>query len=482
MMEAQPFEKAEIGAGIGWMFNHLPAILWQRRLYVIVSFLVLFVAGLITAYSLPTMYRSTATLLVQTQQLDTDVVDAPGTGEIEQRIARIRERVLSRGDLISLIEQFGLYPEDRRDEPMSYVVDTMRQATTVGALAGDIGGSADSKDLIALNMSFDYPEPSQAQAVLQSYVTRFLQMDSESVEDQANVTVRFLQDQALKLQGQIAQIESQITELKARNGAALAGGASMTFMDTGSYTAQIANLENQNRQLLLQSRTGGGGGLAEAEAALAALRATYSDDHPDVVLARERIAALRQMGAQAGAAGNSVIQEQIRANNASIAQLTAARSAAMARANAAMAGQARAPAIMEEAMQMESRASGLREQYRKVSADLLRAQNSARLANEQRAERLSLVEPPNLPDRPHWPNRPLVIAAAAAAGLALGLVLALGVELMARPMRSPSQLRALGLPVLGVVPVLESEARSKRRFLRWPFRIWPFRKREKRFA
>lgn len=105
----------------------------------------------------------------------------------------------------------------------------------------------------------------------------------------------------------------------------------------------------------------------------------------------------------------------------------------------------------------------------------MRAQNSARLANEQRAERLSLVEPPNLPDRPHWPNRPLMIAGGAAAGLALGLLLALGVELLARPMRSPNQVQALGLPVLGVVPVLRPEARRKRRF-----RL--FRKREPRFA
>jgi polysaccharide biosynthesis transport protein len=405
-----------------------------------------------------------------------DVVEAPGTGQIEERIAKIREQVLSRGDLISLIEQNDLYPAERRSKPMSYVVDKMREATTVGALAGGIGGSTDAKNgVIAIKMDFDYPDPSKAQAVMQAYVTQFLRMDSEQVEDQANLTVRFLEDQALKLGGQIRALEGRITAIKASNGSALAGAGGPTFVDTGSYTAQIASLESQNRQLIAQSSGGvADPQLAAAQAALAAAEAMYSDRHPDVIAARERLASLKR-GTPAAETGLSpIVKEQIRANNTMIAQLAASRDAAVARANAAMSGQARAPAILEQAMQLENQASGLREQYREVSKNLLKAQSSARLANEQRAERLSLVEPPNLPDAPHWPNWSLVIGAGAAAGLGFGLLLALLLELLNRPMRSPAQIQSMGLPVLGVVPVLQPNSRKKR------FGI--FRKREARLA
>ncbi len=476
-MIEQKIERTEGGGGGIWILNHLPAILWHRRYYVISTIALLFLAGIITAYSLPTLYRSAATMLVESQDLPTNIVEAPGTGKIEERIARIREQVLSRGDLISLIEQNDLYPSERGSKPMSYVVDKMRKATTVGALAGDIGqAGGNASNVIAITMSFDYPEPAKAQAVMQGYVTQFLRMDSDEVEDQANLTVRFLQDQATKLQAQISQIEGQITALKASNGAALAGAGMPTFTDTGSYSAQITSLENQNRQLLAQSRSGEGRNpqLVQAETQLAVALANYSETHPDVALARERLEALRRATSNSQSEGNSAILEQIKANNAAIAQLTAARNAAISRASAALAGQSRAPAILERAMQLESRASTLREQYREVAANLLKAQNSARLANEQRAERLSLVEPPNLPDRPHWPNRPLLIAAGAAAGLALGFLLALAIELLSRPMRSPNQLAAMGLPVLGVVPVLEPKKPRKR------FRI--FKSREARFA
>jgi uncharacterized protein involved in exopolysaccharide biosynthesis len=199
MIEPSGLEPVDRSGGGGWLINHLPAILWHRRFYVIIPAVLLFLIGLVTAYVLPTLYRSTATLLVESQDLSTDIVEAPGTGQIEERIAKIREQVLSRGDLISLIEQNNLYPSERRSKPMSVVVDKMRKATTVGALAGDIGQSGGSKaNVIAITMSYDYPDATKAQAVMQSYVTQFLRMDSDEVEDQANLTVRFHIEQATK--------------------------------------------------------------------------------------------------------------------------------------------------------------------------------------------------------------------------------------------------------------------------------------------
>ena len=266
-----------------------------------------------------------------------------------------------------------------------------------------------------------------------------------------------------------------MTGLKARNGAALASSGGPSWIDTGSFSAQITSLQNENRQLIAQSRrpATSNNALSAAEAALASAQAQYSDTHPDVVAARERVNQLRKM-APSNSDGTSAIQEQIESNNAAIHQLMEQRDSTLARANAAIAGQARAPAIMEQAMQLESKASNLRNQYQQVSENLMKAQNSARMASEQRAERLSLVEPANLPDRPFSPNRPLMIAAGAAAGLGLGLLLALGLELLTRPVRSPRQLEQVGLPVIGVVPLIKAKPR--------PRRIMAFLSREKRIA
>ena len=462
--------------GPTWMVNHLPVIMWQRRYYVLVCLVALLLAATIAAFALPTTYRSTATLLVQSQDLPTTLVDAPTNGAIEQRIARIREQVLSRGDLIQLIEQNDLYTDDRRSKPLSKIIEKMRHATTVGALSSDIGQqSGTQNNTVAIAMSFDYPDPVKAQTVLQSFVTKFLSMDNADVEDQANLTVRFLQDQANKLQAQISDVEGQLTALKARNGAALASTGT-PLIDTGSFSAQITSLQNENRQLIAQSRRPAqrNDALAAAEAALAAAQAQYNDSHPDVIAAKQRVAELRRTTQSAG--DDNSIQEQIAANNSAIHQLMDQRDSTLARANAQMAGSARAPAIEEQAMQLENRANTLRTQYQQISENLLKAQNSARMASEQRAEHLSLVEPANLPDHPYSPNRPILIAAGAAAGLIFGILLALGLELVNRPVRSPRQIQDLGLPMIGVVPLLKTK--TKTRTGRFP----AFFSREKRIA
>jgi len=430
MSDVEPLENE---ASSSWFFNHLLTMIWQRKLIVIASTLLCFIAAVAAAFSLPTVYRSKATLLVQAQDLPSSIVQSPVSGGVEQRIAAIRERVLSRGDLISLIEQNDLYAEERRSEPLSKVVDEMRTATSVSALSGALGDSSGGGDkTIAVTLSFDYPDPGKAQDVLQSFVGSFMKIDSDDIEEQARLSVRFLEDQASKLQSQISEIENNITGLKSRNGAALSssGGG---MIDTGSYS----------------------------ETALATARARYSDTHPDVIQAEERVRQLQAMAAAAGDNGvGDAVRDQISANNATIAQLNQQKDATLARANAAMAGSARAPAIMEEAMQLESRASTLRDQYRAVASDLLKAQNSSRMAGEQRAERLSLVDAPTLPDTPTSPNRPLLIIGGLAAGLALGLFLALAAEFIFRPVRSPNQIEGLGLPVLGLVPILEYAPKS----------------------
>src|SRR6476619_7488542 len=161
MTDAESFERTE--SSPTWMINHLPVILWQRRYYVLACFLVMLLAGTIVAFALPRTYRSTATLLVQSQDLPTSLVESPTTGAVEQRVARIREQVLSRGDLIQLIEQNDLYSDERRSQPLSKVIEKMRSSTNLSALSGDIGQqSGNQTSTVAITMTFDYPDPNKA--------------------------------------------------------------------------------------------------------------------------------------------------------------------------------------------------------------------------------------------------------------------------------------------------------------------------------
>ena len=84
------------------------------------------------------------------------------------------------------------------------------------------------------------------------------------------------------------------------------------------------------------------------------------------------------------------------------------------------------------------------------------------------------MPPSALPDTPASPNRPLLAAIGLGGGLALGVLLALAVELVLRPIRDPAALaRLVGHSPLGIIPVIAARVtpgggRWRQRLPRWP--------------
>src|SRR3546814_20269796 len=104
------------------------------------------------------------------------------------------------------------------------------------------------------------------------------------------------------------------------------------------------------------------------------------------------------------------------------------------------------------------RLAAVNTQYEQVQNRLLSARAGVRAEDEQMSERLSVVEPPVIPDQPNWPNRPLIAAIGVLGGLGVGMLLALAVELFLRPIRDPAALKGLlGAPPLGIIPVIEGQ-------------------------
>ncbi|ARS27324.1 Wzz/FepE/Etk N-terminal domain-containing protein [Sphingomonas sp. KC8] len=459
------------------LLSHLPMILWQRRWLVIVPLLAASVAGIAAAIFLPATYRSSAVLLVESQELPRDLVGSPLTSLIDQRIAKIRQQILSRPDLIELIQNNNLYADERRSQPLSVIIEKMRKATQITPVNADIQRNNNNTTTIAFSLAFDYEEPLRAQLVAQDFVERLMKLDSSQTAAAAASTVAFLQDQATTLQEQLSQVEQQIEGIKARNGMALSSSGmmgSIMGMSGGGIETQIAALQRENATLMSQAQAAGSVEgdpiVAAATQQLATARAIYSDNHPDVKFAEQRLREARQSAAARIAASgrNNPAAAQIAANNSTIAQLQAARAGEQARANAALSAQSAAPLVMEQVAQLQARADGLRTNYERVSANLMAAQASAKMENEQRGERLSVIDPPVVPDKPTSPNRPLLVVGGAMLGGMIGLGLALLVELMLRPIRGVAALQnLLGVAPLVVVPTFQNSEPRWHKFMFW---------------
>ncbi|MBJ7499697.1 MAG: lipopolysaccharide biosynthesis protein [Sphingopyxis sp.] len=452
---------ADEGASGGSFLQQLPAILWQRRWFVVLPAVVGIVVAIGAAILIPPSYRSNAIMLVESPQLPKEVIGLDAGNMIDRRIAAIRQQITARPDLIQLIERHGLYASQRKSTPLSEILDEMRSAITLTPAETSPGGGSENRT-IAFELAFEYSQPEQTQAVAQDLMDRVLQLDARGNAEQAANTVQFLTDQSAGLEAQISSLQSQIADITARNGNVLAGGGMIVGGSGGSYDVQIAALQRDN-QLLIQQRN-----LAQtsdqrdpivsgAEQRLAAARAVYAETHPDVILAKQALAEAKRLAKDTSEKlPIQTLDEQIAFNNSQIAALRGAKANETAQLSSRLAAQAKAPLVQQQLGELQQRLAAVNTQYEQVQNQLMGARAGVRAEDEQMSERLSVVEPPVIPDQPSWPNRLLIGAIGVFGGLGAGIVLALAIELFLRPIRDPAALNALlGAPPLGIIPVIE---------------------------
>ena len=195
--------------------------------------------------------------------------------------------------------------------------------------------------------------------------------------------------------------------------------------------------------------------LAQAEANLARLSATHADNYPDVAAARELVRQLREGDGFVNVPTvRPAMTQELQAGKSRIALLDARRGqlqAELARSERLMA---LSPQAAYEMNNLQRDYDNLDEQYQKIRDRQLEAQVAANLEAEEKGERFTLVDPPQLPEEPSKPNRPLITLMGLISGLAAGLFLTLLLEMISKPVHGRTAVaRLTGQTPMAIVPL-----------------------------
>jgi polysaccharide chain length determinant protein (PEP-CTERM system associated) len=103
------------------------------------------------------------------------------------------------------------------------------------------------------------------------------------------------------------------------------------------------------------------------------------------------------------------------------------------------------------------------EVYKQNYAAMLQRSETANLSGEVESKTdvvdFRVIDPPRVPLKPSWPNRPLLISLAPLAGIVAGIAVAFLVSQLRRTVTDRRVLRELtGLPLLGSVTRIETDA------------------------
>ena len=87
-------------------FEDYLEILKHRKWEFIIPAIGIFLISIVIALSLPIIYKSTGTILIEEQQIPSEYVKATATSYAEQRIQQINQGIMSTGRLLEIINQF----------------------------------------------------------------------------------------------------------------------------------------------------------------------------------------------------------------------------------------------------------------------------------------------------------------------------------------------------------------------------------------
>ncbi|AHE55019.1 GumC family protein [Sphingomonas sanxanigenens] len=452
--------------GLGIYPREILAILFRRRYWLLLPVLVGLIGAVGAIVMQRPMYKSQATLLIDSAQ----IVLGPGTTPLSsianERIAKIRQQVVSRDSLSALIRENGLYPKERAAMEFENVLAIARSAIgvdLVGANQNNNNGST-----IAFTLSFTYQDAGKARAVTERLTKQFLVEDKRFRTQQAEGTATFLGRRAEELRRQLSELEEKRRGVEARYAGALPSHIALSAQSGAALRAEVSRIDaesqgiaQQNGILVTTIRSAqqapppGQEAVRRAEEKLNQLEAVYSDDYPGVVAARAALAREQAAARRAQPDGRAdVIEAEIASGRARIDMLAARRSELVAAIADLDHRSAQAPQAAYELNMIEREYDNIKRQYEALREKQLDAQVAANLQSEDKGERFSVVDEPSMPHESLGTKPMILLLMGVFGGGGAGVALALGFELLRGTIHGEETLtKLLKAPPLGVVPV-----------------------------
>src|SRR5881398_2849649 len=188
---------------------------WSRRKWLaILAFAAPMAAAASLITFLPNLYRSTATVLVDRQQIPETFVRSTVTSALETRLQTISQEILSRSRLEALITRFALYPDLWTQAPSEEVIKRMRGDIKLELKGIELRGA--SQATVAFTISYQGSEPGTVSLVTNTLASFYIEENLKARERQATGTAEFLKVQLEETKKRLDDQERQVSEFKRR--------------------------------------------------------------------------------------------------------------------------------------------------------------------------------------------------------------------------------------------------------------------------
>jgi polysaccharide biosynthesis transport protein len=208
---------------------------------------------ILAAFLWPKTYRSQAIILIEQQDIPTDLVQTTITSYAQQRIEEIKQRIMTIGNIIGIVEEFELYTERELERiTRTEIAEDFRSAVSIKPISAEVvdpRSGRPSLAIIAFSLSFDGENPGKVQKITNEITTLYLDENLKDRTAQTKSTSDFLTAESEVLSGQLEDLDEKIAYFKESNKGALPEQNQFNLSVVDRTELQINDLDFQIKEL-----------------------------------------------------------------------------------------------------------------------------------------------------------------------------------------------------------------------------------------
>jgi polysaccharide chain length determinant protein (PEP-CTERM system associated) len=467
---------------------------WSRRKWLALGVFALpFVAALSLIVSMPALYRSTALVLVERQQVPEAFVRPTVTSDVETRLRSISQEILSRSRLDALIKRFGLYADLRKTRPNEEVIERMRTDIRLDFRGADLRARTAT---IAFAISYRGADPETVAQITNTLASFYIEENLKDRERQATGTADFLKGQVAGTRTKLDELEARVGEFRKRYLGELPQQMQANLLSFENLNSQLRlNSDSQSRAaerrdaltaLLAEAASSppasaapaGVPSLNESQAArlvmlrqaLASARARFTEEHPTVIRLNAQLAATE--GEPADSSGDATapsspyvlrLRESLKATESELKVLKVEEQRLRGAIAAYQARLENTPKREQEFQELSRDYESAKQLYDTLGKRYEEAQLAESMEQRQKGERFRMLDPAVASQIPAAPNRVRLFIVSLVLSLGLGVGALALAEILDTSFHSVKELREFSIvPVLVSIPRIVTEADRKR--------------------
>jgi polysaccharide chain length determinant protein (PEP-CTERM system associated) len=486
----------------------------RRKWYIIIPLVCSILVSFGVYKYLPKVYKATTLILVQPQRVPESYVRSTITDSMVSRLSTISQEILSRTRLEQVIQEFNLYSE-LHSKPMEEIIETMRKEIEVKVQ----DNPRNERTQNSFTISYEGKEPRTVMMVTNKLASLFIEENLKVRESQAESTSEFLSKELQSMEDQLKKKEQDIRNFRERNMGQLPQqlDANLRILERLQQQLQTVS-ENirsaEDRSMLIQNQidylkkretlliTKGPGKnlvtnsedtgseqvtgdplitqLNNLKRDLASAQSKYTENHPDVIDLKKKIANLekrvearRQEGLTEDNSTTLVLDPSAKRlltqytdqlNDAQL-EVKRLRGEVINLKEQIALYQKRiedTPKREQELALFTRDYDLLKSNYQSLLDKKIQAQMAQNLERKQQGEQFKILDLARLPEKPFKPDRNKILLIGAFGGLAAGLGLGWFRESLDQSFHTVQEVEVyLGIPVIATIPSLKEERHHK---------------------